>query len=39
MDETPTSANVEIYLDILVEQSKLLRLKKPGIQHGELRIS
>ena len=27
MDETPTSANVEIYLDILVEQSKLLRLK------------
>lgn len=27
MDETPTSANVDIYLDILVEQSKLLRLK------------
>lgn len=27
MEETPTAANVEVYLDILVEQSKLLRLQ------------
>lgn len=27
MDETPTAANVEVYLDILVEKSKLLRVQ------------
>lgn len=27
MEETPTAANVEIYLDILVEKSKLLRIQ------------
>lgn len=27
MEETPTAANVEVYLDILVEQSKLLRIQ------------
>lgn len=27
MDETPTAANVEAYLDILVEKSKLLRIQ------------
>lgn len=27
MDETPTAANVEVYLDILVEKSKLLRIQ------------
>lgn len=27
MDETPTAANVEVYLDLLVEQSKLLRIQ------------
>lgn len=27
MEETPTAANVEVYLDILVEKSKLLRIQ------------
>lgn len=27
MDETPTAANVEVYLDLLVEKSKLLRVQ------------
>lgn len=27
MEETPTAANVEVYLDLLVEQSKLLRIQ------------
>ena len=27
MDETPTAANVEIYLDLVVEQAKLLRIQ------------
>ena len=27
MEETPTAANVEVYLDLLVEQSKLLRVQ------------